>query len=324
LSRIAPKKNYAPVRAGQKENELNLLRQLCEIHAPSGHERPLRDFLIGHIQQAAPRWKTRPELIYGEELQDCLMVKMGAPRTALFAHMDTVGFTVRYNNELVSIGSPEAEAGARLVGHDSVGPVAGELAFDADRHAHCRFGRPIDRGTTLTYQPNFTHDRHFIQSPGLDNRLGVYSALRVAETLENGLLVFSCWEEHGGGSVGYLADYIYKTFGVRQALISDITWVSEGVHPGSGVAVSLRDRHIPRKHFIDKVLALAKRSKIKFQLEVEGTGSSDGGELQRAPVPFDWCFIGAPQQHAHTPHERVHKKDVEAMVALHAYLMQRL
>lgn len=324
MKQTHPKNSQAPDPKNKSALDLALLQQLCLIHAPAGNERPLRDFLIRHIQQAAPAWKTKPELIEGEALQDCLIVKLGTPRTAIFAHMDTTGFTVRYNNQLVSIGSPEAEAGTRLVGRDAAGPILCELTFDSDQHAHGKFGRPIDRGTTLTYEVNFKHDRQFIVSPYLDNRLGVYNALQVAETLEHGLLVFTCWEEHGGGSAGYLADYIYRNFGVRQALISDITWASEGVRLGNGVAVSLRDRYIPRKHFIDRVLALAARANVKYQLEVEGTGSSDGGELQRSPVPFDWCFIGAPQQNPHTPNERVHKKDADAMRAMYSFLMKWL
>ncbi len=303
---------------------MDLLRQLCEIPGPSGHERPVRDFLIAYIRKEGKKWKHKPVLIAGEELQDCLIVKFGKPRTAIFAHMDTVGFSVRYYNQLLSIGSPDAEMGTQLVGVDRQGPIVCALEYDKDQHAFYKFGRPIERGTTLTYQVQFTHDRHFIQSAYLDNRLGIYNALKVAETLKDGVLIFSCWEEHGGGAVPYLADYVFKKWGVRQALISDITWVSDGVALGEGVVISLRDRHVPRKVFIDRIRALALRSKIKHQLEVEGMGSSDGGELQRGPLPFDWCFIGAPQQNPHTPHERVHKKDVATMIALYQYLMQEL
>lgn len=303
---------------------MELLRKLCEIPGPSGHERPVRDFLIKYIRKEGKKWTSKPVVVEGEEFQDCLIVKFGKPRTAIFAHMDTVGFSVRYYNQLLSIGSPEAEVGTVLVGTDSLGSIVCELDFDKDQHAFYKFGRPIERGTVLTYQVQFKHDRHFIQSPYLDNRLGVYNALKVAETLKDGVLIFSCWEEHGGGSVPYLAEYVFKKWGVRQALISDITWVSDGVDLGHGVVISLRDRNVPRKIFVDRIRALALRSKVKHQLEVEGMGSSDGGELQRGPLPFDWCFIGAPQQNPHTPHERVHKKDVAAMIALYQYLMKEL
>ncbi|MEJ0054909.1 MAG: hypothetical protein WDN75_04240 [Bacteroidota bacterium] len=66
--------------------------------------------------------------------------------------MDTVGFTVRYFNQLLSVGSPDAEIGTRLVGHDSHGPIECELDFDKDEHALYKFGRPIERGTPLSYK----------------------------------------------------------------------------------------------------------------------------------------------------------------------------
>jgi putative aminopeptidase FrvX len=111
---------------------------------------------------------------------------------------------------------------------------------------------------------------------------------------------------------------------VKQALISDITWASDGVEPGKGVVISMRDRNIPRKKFINRIIELAQKKKIDFQLEVEGTGSSDGRELQTSPYPFDWCFVGAPQQYSHTPHEKVHKHDVKTMIALYTQLMKQL
>ena len=154
--------------------------------------------------------------------------------------------------------------------------------------------------------------------------MGVYAALKLAETLKDGVIVFSCWEEHGGGSVPFLAKFIYDSWNIQQALISDITWVSDGVDHGKGVVISLRDRNIPRKEFIDRVIGIAHKHKVPHQLEVEGMGSSDGGELQRSPFPFDWCFVGAPQQHPHTPHEKVHKKDIQSMIELYQWLMKEL
>ncbi len=307
-----------------KEMNTQLLKQLCEIHAPSGQEEPVKEFLLQYIKKESKNWKNKPQIIQGEEFQDCLILKFGKPRTAIFAHMDTVGFTVRYFNQLLSIGSPDAETETKLVGKDSHGEIECELEFDKDNHAFYKFGRPIDRGTTLTYKILFHETKEYIESAYLDNRLGIYNALKVAETVKDGLIIFTCWEEHGGGTVGFLADYIYRKWKVRQALISDITWVSDGVDHGKGVAISLRDRNLPRKSFVDKIIHIAKKYQIDHQLEVEGMGSSDGGELQKSPVPFDWCFVGAPEQHAHTPHEKVHKHDIKTMIDLYNCLMKEL
>ncbi len=303
---------------------MDLLHQLCSIPGTSGHEAEVKTFLLRYIQKEKKHWKVKPEVLHGDGFQDCIVLKFGKPRTAIFAHMDTVGFTVRYFNQLLTIGSPDAEAGARLVGQDSKGPIECELEFDKENHALYKFGRPIERGTPLSYKINFIDSKHFIESAYLDDRLGIYVALKTAEKLTDGLIVFSCWEEHGGGAVSFLAKFIYESWGVKQALISDITWVTDGVEPGKGVAISLRDRNIPRRSFIDKIIQIAEKHKVLHQLEVEGTGSSDGGELQRSPYPIDWCFVGAPEQHPHTPHEKVHKKDIESMIQLYGWLMKEL
>jgi putative aminopeptidase FrvX len=303
---------------------INLLRELCEVRASSGNEAPMKEYLLRYIKKEKKNWKVQPQIIQGEEFQDCFILQFGKPRTAIFAHMDTVGFTVRYFNQLLSIGSPDAEAGTKLVGEDSLGEIECELEYDKDNHAFYKFGRPIDRGTALTYKADFRETKQHIQSPYLDDRLGIYCALKVAEKLKDGLIIFSCWEEHGGGAVPYLAQYIYKKWNVRQALISDITWATDGVELGKGVVVSLRDRNIPRKVFVDRIVAIAEKSKIDFQLEVEASGSSDGGELQRSPYPFDWCFVGAPEQDPHTPNEKVHKNDIDTMISLYDKLMKEL
>lgn len=303
--------------------DFQLLQQLCTIHAPSGNEVGMKDFLRTFIIQHQNSWKVKPEIIEGDFIQDCLILKFGKPTTAIFAHMDSIGFTVRYGNEVVKIGGPVTGNGIQLVGKDSKGDIHCTLKDDKGALS-VKYNREIERGTELVFEPNWRENNEFIQCCYMDNRLGIWNALKVAETLENGVIVFSCWEEHGGGSVGYLGEYIYKNWGVRQALISDITWVTEGVPHGKGVVISIRDRGIPRRKFIDKIIELGKESGIPFQLEVEGAGSSDGGYLQASHLPFDWCFIGAPEDFVHSPDEKVHKADIDAMWRMYAYLMEKL
>ena len=303
---------------------MNLLKKLCGIHAPSGDERAMTRFLLDYVKKEKKHWAAQPDVFSGTGFQDCIVLKFGQPRTAIFAHMDTVGFTVRYGNQLLPIGSPDADAGTTLVGHDSLGPIECSLEYDQDNHALYHFPRMIERGTTLTYRVHFRETTTAIESAYLDNRLGVYTALRTAEGLKDGVIVFSCWEEHGGGSVPYLAKFIYEKWKVQQALIADITWITDGVMPTKGVAISLRDRNIPRRAYVERIIDIARKRKIKFQLEVEGLGSSDGRELQLSPYPFDWCFVGAPQQRPHSPHEKVYKQDIKSMIDLYKRLMADL
>jgi putative aminopeptidase FrvX len=312
-----------------KPYNYDLLKKLCAIHAPSGNETRMTEFLIDYIGKHAKRWKVKPKIIRGKGLQDNIILVFGKPRTAIFAHIDSIGFTVRYGRQLVKIGGPVTKGGIRLIGTDSRGPQEAELAVEKDPKTKSislsyKSAREFDRGTELVFAPHWREDDDYFQCCYLDNRLGVYSALRVAETLKHGAIVFSTWEEHGGGSVAYLQKLLYEEYDTRQALISDISWISDGVKPGLGPVISLRDSMIPRRKFVMKLVDLAEKNNCAYQLEVEGAGGSDGRELQHSAAPWDWCFVGAAEQNVHTPDEKVHKKDIEGMIALYKVLMREL
>ena len=304
---------------------MKLLEQLIDISSPAGDERAMRDFIISYVKSHQDSWKSKPELLYGDGFMDNLILVFGKPRSAIFAHMDTTGFTVRYQDQLVPIGGPDTQTGYELVGRDAMGFIQCQLREDeSSNQLFYDFPRAIETGTNLTWKPSLSIKNEMIKGTYLDNRLGLYNALCVAEDLQDGVIVFSTYEEHGGGSVPFLTRYIYEKFNIGQALISDITWVTEGVIHGEGVAISLRDKNIPRKAFLERILLLADKSGIQYQLEVEGGGSSDGREVHHSPYPIDWVFIGAPEDHVHSPQETVHAGDLIAMTSLYKYLMKEL
>ena len=302
---------------------MKLLKKLCSIHAPSGEENRISEFIIDYVNTNMHNWKVKPKIYSGDGFQDSIILSFGKPKTAIYAHMDSIGFTVKYNNEIIKIGGPVVKNGIELIGSDSKGKVEGKI-IKKNEKIFIDFKREIDRGTSLTFKMNFKEGKDYIQSSYLDNRLGVWNALKVAQNLENGIIVFSCWEEHGGGSVGFLTNFIHTKYNISQALILDITWVTEGVKAGKGVAISLRDSGIPRKKFVNKIIDLAKKNNISYQLEVESSGGSDGNEIQKSPFPIDWCFIGAAEQNVHSPKEKVHKDDIKSMFEIYEMLMKEL
>lgn len=308
---------------------MKLLKEMCGIHAPSGNEVAMTKFLLEYINKNQKSWSVEPKVYSGEGFQDCIVLVFGKPKTAIFAHIDSIGFTVRYGKELIKIGGPRTIDGFDLVGSDRKGKVQAKLKVIVDKNNNetrleYDYKRDLERGTELTFKPNWRETKEYVQCCYMDNRLGVWNALKVAETLKDGIICFSCWEEHGGGSVSYLQKFIYEKYGVKQAIISDITWVTKGIPHGKGVAISLRDSLVPRKSYVDRIIEIAKKSKIKFQIEVEGSGGSDAKELQMSENPWDWCFIGAPEDHVHTPDEKVYKNDIAGMVKLYKLLMEKL
>ncbi len=301
----------------------DLLFEILFIESTSGDESRISLYLLEYIQKRKATWKVLPKIYSGENFHDCILLKFGDPRTAVFAHIDTVGFMARYENQLVAIGGPEIIQGAKLSGKDSLGEIKCRLIGDEEWFYH-DFPRKIDRGTRLSFAQNIRIDDEFIQAAYLDNRLGVFNALKLCEEIEDGWVIFTTYEEHGGGSMPFLLDFIQKTSPIKQALVSDITWITEGVTHHKGVVISIRDKFIPRKKFLDRIIGLAEQSGIPFQLEVEAHGGSDGREVQFSPYLIDWCFIGAAEDHVHTPDEKVSLKDLDSMIKMYKFLLERL
>lgn len=302
---------------------MKFLFELLSKHSVSGDESEISRFILEYVQKRASSWKVQPDVYFGEKFHDCLLLKFGVPNTGVFAHLDTIGFMTRYQNQLIPVGGPEIVPGTRLVGKDNKGEILCQLSGDEDACFH-DFPRGIDRGTRLSFEQNIRMDDEYIQAAYLDNRLGIYNAIKLCETIENGWVVFSTYEEHGGGSIPFLLKFIQETAPIKQALISDITWITEGIEFHKGVVISVRDKFIPRKVFMDKLIGLAEESGIPFQLEVESYGGSDGREVQFSPYPIDWCFIGAAEDHVHTPNEKVSLFDFDTMLKMYQFLMEKL
>jgi putative aminopeptidase FrvX len=86
----------------------------------------------------------------------------------------------------------------------------------------------------------------------------------------------------------------------------------------------MRDKFIPRKSYTDKICNILKKNGIKYQAEVESSGSSDGGYLQKTPYQIDWGFVGIPEKGNHSSQEKVSVHDVKEMVKTYEILMREL
>ncbi len=314
--------------------DLTLLKKLCSIRATSGDEQNMSNFILEYIIENKDQWKSPVEIFAGDGFQESIVLVFGRPRLAVFAHLDSVGYAAAYDNRLVKIGGPKAKTGTVLVGKDSKGEISCKLKVSKDKKKdkdgkkkdifEYEFDRPIDRGTTLTYKPDWREDEESIQCCYLDNRVGVWNALKLCENAENITIAFTTYEEHGGGTAQFIGRFLYKSMTCRQALISDVSLVSEGIKHKDGVVISMRDKGIPRQKFLRHVIALAESSGVQYQLEVEDAGGSDANQIQSSSYPWDWCFIGAAEANYHTPDEKIHKKDLQAMVDLYQYLAKKL
>ena len=90
----------------------------------------------------------------------------------------------------------------------------------------------------------------------------------------------------------------------------------DGVHLGHGPVVSLRDAYIPRRQFVRNITDLLDNHSLIYQKEVEGSGGSDGSELQKSALPIDWCFLGVASNHPHSSHEEASLLDISRLISL--------
>jgi putative aminopeptidase FrvX len=256
---------------------------------------------------------------YGDNVIACRGLK---PEVALFAHIDTTGFTLGYESELIPIGSPTVVNGDSLRPSGSPRPIAiAEVKSSGDWNLK---GPSAEPGSRYVYSNSPEYDELSIKSPYLDNRAGVYAALQCLSQCNEIAVAFTTGEEHSGSGAYVCAGVLYRELGITQALISDITWHTDFVKCGNGVAVSLRDRTLPRQRFLDRVLDIAGQSGIPFQREIESSGGSDGGAIQRSGNPIDWVFVGAPEKDPHTSREELAFCDLTSMTEMLGALVRGL
>ena len=153
-------------------------------------------FIFAKNQQ---KWAFQPKIIRNKHTQDAILLVFGKPKTAVFAHVDTVGFTAGYGSDLIKVGSPAIKKSDILVGEDKLGEFKCKVT-KVDNQWHYLLDRAIERGTPLSYKPHFKETKDFVEGNYMDNRLGVFVALQLAETLKNGVIAFTTYEEVGGGN----------------------------------------------------------------------------------------------------------------------------
>ena len=56
---------------------MKLLKKMCEVHAPSGEELAMTEFLLNYIENNKSNWKVQPTLHFGNGFQDNLILVFG-------------------------------------------------------------------------------------------------------------------------------------------------------------------------------------------------------------------------------------------------------
>ena len=56
---------------------MKLLKKLCSIHAPSGEENNISEFIIEYVNSNMQNWKVKPKIYSGDGFQDSIILSFG-------------------------------------------------------------------------------------------------------------------------------------------------------------------------------------------------------------------------------------------------------
>jgi putative aminopeptidase FrvX len=347
-----------------------LLEALCGVPAVAGHEDPMIRFVRDRF--AALDLPTHVDGI-GNVIAR-LSEQAEGPRVMLFAHVDQVGLCVKRVddhgfvaidriggiNRKVLVGREvriHTEAGDAVPG--TVGVMAHHLTPEAERFTvpdipdlYVDLGAEskdevaslgIQVGDSITYEAGYRRlGRWRVRGPAMDDRIGVYIVLKVAERLAGRSLPNDL----------HVVATVQEEFNVRGALPAarairpdaaicvdialpgdtpDLTGVND-VRLGGGPTMRLMSFHgrgtlgglIPNPGLRDLMQSTATDLGMPIQREASIGGLTDASFLQLLHEGVPSIDVGVPCRYTHTPVETLDTRDVEQAIELFAGAIERI
>lgn len=274
-----------------------LLLDLMKVESPSGNEGAMTQFLTRELLK--PRYEKSIRDVRGD---NTIIVHKGDPKFAIMAHLDTVGYTVGYNKKLINIGQPNSKKGDQLIADDYRAKIGKKLKYAS-------VGK-IPPGTPLSFYHPPKIKKGFIQGAYLDNRIGIFLALEALSASENIAVVFTAREETDQSGAASAARYLADIHQITAYFIADITWATKHIKVGKGVVISGRDETLPRADLLAMACNTAREKEIRWQLELESVGMSDGHGVLQSATFSGFCFIGVAIKNYHSPREKASLADI--------------
>jgi endoglucanase len=336
-------------KVNEKRCVMKLLRELSEAAGVPGREEAIRAIVMrelkGHVDSISV--DTMGNVITFKKGSG-----KNRQRVMFAAHMDEIGFYASYIDDrgfvrLQEVGGFDTRNlfARRVIVHTAKGPLRGVLnasgkpihtaTLEERRMAKevsdffVDLGLPakevaqrVQIGDMVTLDAPFVEFGSYVSGKCLDNRVQVYIGIRALQSLRknsNDIYgVFTVQEEVG------LRGAFTSTYGVDPhigicldtTIASDIPGVPSEQRVtalGHGVAIKVLDGSvICHRELVERFVALAKKSKIKHQMEVLPRGGTDAGAIQRTRAGVKTATLSVPTRYIHTVVETVHVDDVKA------------
>ncbi|NKB22936.1 MAG: M20/M25/M40 family metallo-hydrolase [Kiritimatiellae bacterium] len=331
--------------------DIRLFKILSETPSVPGNEDRLRNIVMDTIK---PLVDTVEIDIMGNVIG--LKKGHGQRKVMIAAHMDEIGFLVKYIDEegflrIQPLGGfdPRQLFAQRVFVHTTNESLHGVLSYTSKpthmltpdeikqapklENFFVDLGMPADLvkekvhvGDMVTMDRTFEPCGDTFIGKALDNRVGVFVMLEALKRLKkcevNIYAVATVQEEIGLRGATTSAFAIEPDVGIAL----DTTLATDYPGPakedlvtelGKGAAIKIMDASlICHPKVVSHFRDIAEKEKIPFQMEILGRGGTDGGALQRSRSGAASMTLSIPTRYIHTVNEMVSRKDVEATIQL--------
>jgi putative aminopeptidase FrvX len=320
-----------------------LIRRLCEVYGPSGHEERVRDAIVAEISDVVDDYRV-------DNLGNLIARKRATARSEgparkvmLAAHMDEIGVMVTHVDEdgflrFTPVGGVFVYTllGSRVVFADgtqgtfgmegkplpSEKPERDKLFLDVG--AKSRQDVPVGVGDVAVFRQEFAEMGTRMLAPNFDNRISCAVLIQVLREMESSphdiYAVFTVQEEVG------LRGATTAAYGVAPdiALGLDVTTTGDtpeahtmSVRLGGGPAIKVKDTRMLAHPAVKRLLVnTAQAYDIPYQLEVLEFGSNDASAIQTSREGVASGTVSIPSRYVHTSSQLVDYDDVQNTVKL--------
>ncbi|MAJ90401.1 MAG: endoglucanase [Flavobacteriales bacterium] len=327
-----------------------LLAEICETAGAPGHEQRVREVVLREIEPLVDEIKI-------DNMGNVVAIKKGKDRKKVMiaAHMDEIGFMVTHidDNGFVyfhTLGGfdPKTLTAQRVVIHgkkDVIGVMGTKpihLMNAADRAkvpkikdyfidtgiSKKELDKLIGVGDTITRERKMIEMGDCFNCKSLDNRVSVFILIEMLREMKNRppydvYASFTVQEEIGirGANVSSMDINPDFGFGLDTTIAFDTpgsTKQEQVSALGEGACIKVMDSStVCDYRMVAYMKEIAKKKKIKTQLEILPAGGTDTAGVQRMnPGGSIAGAVSIPTRHIHQVIEMVHKKDVRASIDL--------
>ena len=321
-----------------------LVKELCNLPAPSGFEDAVRDYI---------RERAVADEIYTDSMGNLICHKKGnGKKVMVCAHMDEVGFIITEITDkgflkFSSLGGIETAVICSkkvLIGKNKVPGIISvkaihlqkrseeliplkysDLCIDIGAKDKDRAKELVSLGDFAVFDGEYTEfGDNLVKSKALDDRVGCSILLELMkEEYDNDMyFVFTVQEEVGVRGATVAANRIKPDI----ALVLEGTTCSEvhGSKPhnqvtnlGCGAVMTAMDgAAISDKNYFAYIKKTAEENNIPLQLKRTTRGGTDARAIQQSGSGVKTAVLAAPCRYLHSPVSVAHKDDIDSVYRL--------